>query len=201
MAAQASFLHPNMLSHGSEFLSPALGKSIGKTISQVTMFFPKTVVKYLYDQKPLESVLEKGKEATFQKALKKSAVKGLKNIPKTWGRAVFKAAQGEAQSQTESAITGTPRTPPPTTPQQDFGTAFVGGIEGDSSARVIRQQKRAIKKAIMKDLGIDPKDYVLKNRKDPERALIDSKINEYAAMKAIRTLEREEREKRKALVP
>ena len=197
MAAQASFLHPDMPTGGSEFLSPALGKSLGKTISQVTTFFPKTVVKYLYDQKPLEQVLEKGKEAKFAKTLKKAGIKALKNIPKTWGRAVFKACQGEAQGQTESAITGAPMTRPPTTSQQDFGTAYTQGLEEDYSNKLIRKQKKEIKKTIMKDLGLDPKAYFLKDRKDPQRVLIDSKINEYAAMKAIRKLEREEREKAK----
>jgi hypothetical protein len=193
VAAEQSFLHPEVLGKGAEFLSPALSKGISKTVKSIVLFAPKTVVKNFYDRKPLSAAIAKGKEVDVKKALVKKGIQTVGRIPVTFGLGIAKALKGEGQAMLDEARTGESRPEPQHGPQQTFGERYNSYLTtDDQSAKAAKMAKKDVKKQIMKDLGLNPK--VIAGMKQSDRTLIDNKMRQHELWVEVERLERQERE-------
>jgi Domain of unknown function (DUF4157) len=173
-ALNESVLHPTTFAAGAEYLAPGMATAIGKSIYGLTMAYPQTVVKHLYNQKPFDEVVAKGKEASFTKDFLKGAAKGML---KPFVKYVVKdMAIGSVQ---EYAITpGTNEVnqgmynasggmmgatkPPPMTTEERWGVQDTRPLDQvyaeqfgqtEGMEYLEKMQQKQIKKDIKKDLG------------------------------------------------
>jgi hypothetical protein len=141
MSMQLSFLHPDNLLPGADWLSRPIAKQLSGMAHQIFMFLPKEFVAQALHTKPIEEVVEEGEDSIVDNAVDQLLVKNLKGF-------VSKIAVAGARELGEQ-ITGSEPKPVPT--QKTFNQAYNDRLAGGANQEEQDKQWGKYQKQKMKE--------------------------------------------------
>lgn len=159
-AMQASFLHPDALLPGADWLARPIAKQLSGLAHEVFMFLPEQFKAQIMHEKPLEEVIEEGEDSIADNAVKQLIVGQAKGFITKIAIAGVK----EGQLQGMGAITGEGVTKKETT-QKSFGQAYTDRLAGGATqeeqdqmwARYQKQKLKGGKKELIKAVRMKDK--------------------------------------------